>query len=1315
MEAPQGCLTTGEQSGGQGCPSESHPRGQSKPPPPPHQQQLAGSSKAYGTLQLPKHARRQHPERKRLRHQRQSIESDSLGDRNDEAAKATEPSGFSPQGPPSSAGGPTQATQEGTPKQKRERKPQRPGKYVCTYCGRACAKPSVLQKHIRSHTGERPYPCGPCGFSFKTKSNLYKHRKSHTHRVKAGLAVGEPRSLEEQATESEDETQQLSSALTKTEKQGVASLRSQEVDRPKNWTGGNGDSCAVKKRLALRLSRGKHGLQDSPGEKASLLTSGSRGSTESGYFSRSESTEQAQESPANTSVKSYAEIILGKYGRLGHLQRMPRQHNQQHQGQEDKVPFTVPKKQVIDHITKLITINEAVVDTSKIDRVKPRRFSLSKKNSSESLKSLSMKGTLIQAPKAVDLAFKTSGSITMGVPCEKFHHSSLSVEKAADTAPSPLVRSHSMPSAQSSLDSSSCGSGKFRSSQSFDERPPPERLSSRRYATLKRQPAIEIPLSAEPDPEGSHPFLPDCPTRVPDHKEGRERLYECETCGTGCKHWDGSQRHRQSPCQVPPPRNEAVISQMKCSPLANQPGRAGASALRKRRKEESFESDEPSSPGVFSGHRTDENDAAYAPPRRQTPHTCSVIQHTSSFEKQESLSSETQATEASRSPPPHQDTPLLHQKQPPQESSKATRRLVRQHSVQVPEIFVTEDCGMSAGSSVEAPSTVKQSEKPDEFQWPQRSPSLSQLPIEKLPPKKKRLRLAEVAQSSGESSFDSVSLSRSPSQDSSASYASSRSTSFEESNRPDMEITASPSVRRSRAANMLTVPGVHQQKEMRRSASEQAPHDPQSSAILSETRSKSFDYSCLSPERSAVGWKERRKCLLIRHTAVRDPEEDEEEPGRAASHPSPERVRPSLPLPTGPFSELRCSPPPAASGTSEPLLPGTGGSQSNESRSQWDLRLHSTGSANLSLKSVEPVQEQASHIHKGPAPPQTPQSHSSQGSSGAARAHYLPMSTGLKLEIPLPRDDCSEVRGCDSSVSPSAPRITSSQEVLHPVVSPAVAVRLQTDTLSLACAIYTTLSQAAPRPQDKGDDLLPRTAAPAPDYKDLDSDLQCRPGDQRTPGSGSNKRMLSPSSSIEIHSESQQQQKRVKEGEGERREGCVDSASVEAVNQEVKGQMQSRLASICPSLPGVAPSFPSLLPSTCNSWCYLNYTKPNPSALDKHRTSVYSSWSTAGYDPNPPGLSSKAALALLSCRQRLSPSIYTTSPMSASTTESAEQQDTPRPPREVCEHSRQPAGLGTICIWEYLRRGCRREAPHGATFNRKTMQEKCGIVPRFDL
>lgn len=58
------------------------------------------------------------------------------------------------------------------------------GRYVCPYCKLACAKPSVLQKHIRAHTNERPYPCEPCGFAFKTKSNLYKHCRSRAHALK---------------------------------------------------------------------------------------------------------------------------------------------------------------------------------------------------------------------------------------------------------------------------------------------------------------------------------------------------------------------------------------------------------------------------------------------------------------------------------------------------------------------------------------------------------------------------------------------------------------------------------------------------------------------------------------------------------------------------------------------------------------------------------------------------------------------------------------------------------------------------------------------------------------------------------------------------------------------------------------------------------------------------------------------------------------------------------------------------------------------------------------------------------------------------
>ncbi|KAM7372826.1 hypothetical protein PAMP_007722 [Pampus punctatissimus] len=1279
MEALHSCLTTGEQSGGEEhCQPASPQQGpQPKSPSPNCQQQQ--TKKPHGTPQQPKQSRRQHTERKRLRHQRQSIDSDAaLEHKHETTAKATTVSSLSP---PMSAGCPTQSkpeTQEDTPKQKRERKPQRPGKYVCTYCGRACAKPSVLQKHIRSHTGERPYPCAPCGFSFKTKSNLYKHRKSHTHRVKAGLALGEPKSLEEQVTESEDETRQLSSASSNTEKQGsVASVKSQETDRAKDCTGGNDDSYAVKKRLALRLSRGKHVSREASDEKTSSLILGSKGSTESGYFSRSESTEQSQDSPPNTSAKSYAEIILGKYGRLGHLQRMSRHHNQQPSDQEDKsIPFTVPKKQVIDHITKLITINEAVVDTSKIDSVKPRRFSLSRKNSSETQKTLSMKESLIHSPKAGDPGYKNSGSITMGVPCEKFHHPSLNVEQpAGQTSTASLVRSHSMPSAASSFDASSGGPSKFRLSQSFDEQQPSESRASRRYGMLRRQPAIEIPLGAEftkEEHEGSHSFYPDSVTTVPDHKQRQPQPYECEACGTGCKDWIGYKKHKQSLCLAHHPRNDVVISQMECSKLINHAVRAGSSAMRKRRKEESFEFDDPSSPSLpspalLSGQCKDESSIAYEGPRKLQ--TCSVIQHTSSFEKQDSLYNENQGPEATKSSLPHEKSQLVPQKQPQQQSTKLTsRKLVRQHNVQVPEILVTEDSNMSTTTLIEPASTAKHSEKPEEFQWPQRSPSLAQLPIEKLPPKKKRLRLAEVAQSSGESSFDSISLPHSPSQDSSASYASSRSTSFEDSNRPDMETPISTPLRRSRAPHMLTVPGVHQYREMRRSASEQAPHDPQSSFLMAETRSKSFDYSCLSPERSAVGWRERRKCLLMRHTAIRDPDEEEQQQQWTILSHSPDHISTSTSPQASPTSAY-CSRSPASPSSGDTVLRNPSRSQCKEIFSQWKLsqNIQLTGTE-LSLthgQAVDPLKEEDSNIHTEQPPSQAPPTYSTHGPSGAARAHYLPMSTGLKLEIPLRQDDYSEVRVSQSHIQHSVPHITSSLELLRPVTSPAVAVRLQTDTLTRANVIYTTLSQStSPRPQEAVDavEAAHNTCVPTAEHRhhrNISPDLQMWSEDGlRLSGSGGNKRMLSPSNSMELPPESQQQQKRVKEEE-EREVECADKSSVDTCNQQVNRMSQSCLPSGCSPNSHVGSSFPSLLSSTCNSWCYLNYIKPNPSTLDEQKPSVYSSWSTSSYDPNPPGLSSKTALSLLHCKQRLSPSIYTISPMSVRTT--MEQEDNTRP------------------------------------------------------
>lgn len=64
-------------------------------------------------------------------------------------------------------------------------------------------------------------------------------------------------------------------------------------------------------------------------------------------------------------------------------------------------------------------------------------------------------------------------------------------------------------------------------------------------------------------------------------------------------------------------------------------------------------------------------------------------------------------------------------------------------------------------------------------------------------------------------------------------------------------------------------------KEMRRSSSEQAPVSHQQTEQKSENRSKSFDYGSLSSQQPTCTWKERRKCLLVKHATLGDPEPEE--------------------------------------------------------------------------------------------------------------------------------------------------------------------------------------------------------------------------------------------------------------------------------------------------------------------------------------------------------------------------------------------------------------------------------------------------------
>ncbi|XP_024858311.1 zinc finger protein 40 isoform X2 [Kryptolebias marmoratus] len=588
----------------------------------------------------------------------------------------------------------------------KDQKAKKPGKYVCEYCSRACAKPSVLLKHIRSHTGERPYPCVTCGFSFKTKSNLYKHKKSHAHAIKLGLiarsesgggslsqesdrAAGTHSEAEDSGDSDEEgsaadldpdssqsstaapsENRSAGTALTETD--SVKSSPGRRAHEPKapaalpkvvvypvnvsplradspRVTGAAPEQAAAQRQRDFQTANlrqnnmvlsslkevddtnpsldtvsededqqckspllGGHAqLQRQQATDCSqqqqpkcLLSPRSLGSTDSGYFSRSESADQAMSPPSPfvkitppvdaDNVKSIPPSVTPVVAAVMHVAAEQRTCPAEKQM---RPPLEASARSLEEHISKLISDNEAVVDNKQLDSVKPRRTSLSRRGSIDSPKSYIFKDSFQFDLKPMGRRSSSSSDIPKSpfTPTDKSKPVFL-LSVPAQYPPMdclPITRSNSMPSTpgHSALPLNVPPMPHpLRVCQSFDEKigslndevfssAPPTPNPAIHSRTLVRQVAVEdfstseghgLPTVRSMD-EGHHGPSSAAEqvqrSKSFEHSQDRNKkpqqnkgtMYECETCRNRYRKWENFEAHKKFYCsELRAPKNRPV-------------------------------------------------------------------------------------------------------------------------------------------------------------------------------------------------------------------------------------------------------------------------------------------------------------------------------------------------------------------------------------------------------------------------------------------------------------------------------------------------------------------------------------------------------------------------------------------------------------------------------------------------------------------------------------------------------------------------------------------------------------------------------------